>query len=149
MLYLQVPLHPESRKYVTIKTHMGLYQYTRLPFGVASVPAIFQRIMEGIFQGIWEWWYILTISGKDEQEHLKRSEQVILRLEDRGLRVKRDKCKFLRSSVEYLGYRLDREGIHSLNDKVIAIVKAPEPRNVKELRAFLGLTGNLSSNYPL
>ena len=53
--------------------------------------------------------------------------------------MKWDKCKFLRSSVEYLGYRLDREGIHPLNDNVTAIVEAPEPRNVKELCAFLGL----------
>ena len=81
----------------------------------------------------------IFVSGKDEQEHLKCLEQVLLRLEDRGLRVKRDKCEFLRLSVEYLGYRLDREGIHPLNDKVTAIVEAPEPRNVKELRAFLGL----------
>ena len=77
--YLQVPLHPESHKYITINTHRGLYQYTRLPFGVASAPAIFQRIMEGILQGILGVVvYIddILVSGKDEQEHLKRLEQV-------------------------------------------------------------------------
>ena len=50
--YLQVPLDEESRHYVTINTHKGLFQYTRLPFGVASAPSIFQHIMENLLQGI-------------------------------------------------------------------------------------------------
>jgi len=49
--YQQVLLDPESRKYVTINTHKGLYQYTRLPFGIASAPAVFQQIMEKILHG--------------------------------------------------------------------------------------------------
>ena len=40
--YQQIKLEEESRKYVTINTHKGLFQYTRLPFGVASAPAVFQ-----------------------------------------------------------------------------------------------------------
>ena len=50
--YQQVTLEPDSCKYVTINTHRGLYQYKRLPFGVASAPAMFQEIMEKILQGI-------------------------------------------------------------------------------------------------
>ena len=50
--YQQVLLEPGSRKYVTINTHKGLYQYNRLPFGVASAPAVFQQTMEKILQGI-------------------------------------------------------------------------------------------------
>jgi hypothetical protein len=44
--YLQVPLDEQSQKYVTINTHKGLFKYTRLPFGIASAPSIFQRVME-------------------------------------------------------------------------------------------------------
>ena len=50
--YLHLPLDPESKKYTTIKTHKGLSQYNRLPFGVASAPAIFQRFMDTLLQGI-------------------------------------------------------------------------------------------------
>ena len=50
--YLQVKLDEESQKYVAVNTQKGLYTYTRLPFGVASAPSIFQRMMESILQGL-------------------------------------------------------------------------------------------------
>ena len=50
--YLQVPLDEQSQKYVTINTHKGLFRYKRLPFGIASAPSIFQRVMENLLQGI-------------------------------------------------------------------------------------------------
>ena len=50
--YLQIPLEEESKQYVVINTQKGLYKYNRLPFGIASAPAIFQRTMEGLLHGI-------------------------------------------------------------------------------------------------
>lgn len=50
--YQQMPLEEESRQYVTISTHRGLYHYTCLPFGIASAPAIFQKAMDSILQGL-------------------------------------------------------------------------------------------------
>ena len=50
--YLQIPLDTDSRRYVTINTLRGLFEYRRLPFGVASAPSIFQSVMENLLQGI-------------------------------------------------------------------------------------------------
>ena len=71
--YLQLPLDEASRKYVTINTQKGLYQYTRLPFGVASAPSIFQRTMENLLRGIPKVCVYLDdilITGATEIEHL-------------------------------------------------------------------------------
>ena len=140
--YNQVCLDAESRKYATVNTHRGLYRYTRLPFGIAPAPAIFQQIMERILQGIPNVLvYIddILVTSKNEAEHLATLEQVLKRLKEAGLRAKMAKCRFMRSSIDYLGYHIDKEGIHPLAGKVEAIVNAPEPRDVKELHSFLGL----------
>ena len=57
--YLQVLLEDDSKKYTTINTHKGLYQYSRLPFGISSAPAVFQRTIENILQGnsIGKFWF--------------------------------------------------------------------------------------------
>ncbi len=66
----------------------GVYQYTRLPFGIASAPAIFQRTMDSILQGInGVACYIddIVITGKDDEEHLARLEEVLRHLLRHGV----------------------------------------------------------------
>ena len=140
--YQQLLLDDESKKIVTINTHRGLYQYTRLPFGVASAPAMFQKFMDTILQGIPHViCYIddILITGKDDADHLKNLEAVLQRLQQHGLRLKLPKCYFMKLTVDYLGHLIDAEGLHATSEKLKAIVKAPTPKNVTELRSFLGL----------
>ena len=140
--YQQVLLDEESRRYVVVNTHKGLYQYNRLPFGVSSSPSIFQRTMEGVLQGIPHVCVYLDdilIAGQSKQEHLKTLDVVLQRMKDAGLRLKLPKCSFMTDSVEYLGHHISAEGIRPTKEKVRAIVDAPEPHNVSELRSFLGL----------
>ena len=159
--YQQIPLDEESKSLVAINTHKGLYKYHRLPFGVASAPSIFQRIMEGILNGISHVCvYIddILVTGSSEAEHLSTLEEVLRRLRDAGLRLKRTKCTFMLPTVEYLGHSISAEGLrptqetveylgHSISaeglrptqEKVRAIVEAPAPQNVSQLRSFLGL----------
>ena len=126
--YQQVLLEPESRKYVTVNTHKGLYQYNRLPFGVASAPAVFQQTMEKILQGLpMVVVYIdnILVTGRSDEEQLENLEKVLARLQQYGLRLKREKCSFLQPSVEYLGYIIDAEGLHATPQKIEATVSAP------------------------
>jgi len=93
--YNQLLLNEDSRKYVTINTPKGLYRYTRLPFGIASAPAIFQRTMDSILQGVeGVACYIddIIITGKTDEEHLEHLEEVLRRLLRHGVHVKQAKC---------------------------------------------------------
>jgi len=78
--YLQLELEEDSQELVTINTHKGLYKYTRLPFGVASAPAIFQRTMESLLRGLpMVCVYIddIIVSGKTQEEHLHNLNEVL------------------------------------------------------------------------
>ena len=140
--YLQIELEQESKKYVTISTHKGLYQYNRLPFGVASAPAIFQHTMENILQGIPAVLVYLDdilVAGSSESEHLQLLEMVMAKLENAGIRLRRSKCLFMLPSIQYLGHHISAEGICPAEDKKRAVLDAPVPQNVSQLRSFLGL----------
>ncbi len=93
--YQQVLLDEESKTYVVINTQRGLFRYNRLPFGISSAPGIFQRIMEGLLQGLPRVVvYIddILVTGKNEQEHLASLEEVLQRL-------KKQDCSYRRPSV--------------------------------------------------
>ena len=149
--YQQLQLDPKSREMVTINTHKGLYRYNRLPFGVASAPAVFQRTMDDILRGIPQVLCYLDdilITGRNDAEHLCNLEEVLHRLMVNGVTVRREKCYFLRESVEYLGHVIDAHGLHTAPNKLKAIVDAPQPLNIKELRSFLGLLNYYGSFIP-
>ena len=127
---------------------------------MASTPSIFQKTMDTILQGMnGVICYLddILISGKTEEEHLDNLRRVLLKLKEHGIRAKKAKCTFLKTSVRYLGHVIDTDGLHATDDKIKAIVNTPHPRSVAELRSFLGLLNyygrfipNLSSlNYPL
>jgi len=81
----------------------------------------------------------ILVSGRSEEEQLRRLDGVLKRLEEAGLRLKRKKCSFMTPSVEYLGHKIDQDGLHPMDEKVRAVKEAPAPNNLAELRSFLGL----------
>ncbi|XP_061164466.1 uncharacterized protein K02A2.6-like [Saccostrea echinata] len=140
--YLQMMVREEDRHYLTINTHRGLFQYNRLVFGIASAPAIWQRAMDTVLQGL-EGVHCnmddMIITGRTPEEHLKNLEQVLKRLDRYGLKANVDKSEFLKDKIEFCGHVIDAEGLHKTSKKIEAVLNAPEPKNVSELRAFLGL----------
>lgn len=140
--YQQILLEEESKKYTTINTHKGLFQYNRLPYGVSSSPGIFQRTMDNLLQGIP---FVVVrvddilVSGSSDEEHLANLEEVLKRLFEAGLRLKKKKCSFMVEEVVYLGQKINCHGIQPVQEKVRAITEAPAPKNVSEVRAYLGM----------
>nr|XP_054769557.1 uncharacterized protein K02A2.6-like [Lytechinus pictus] len=133
--YQQVDLEEKSRQYVTINTHLGLFRYTRLPFGVSSARAIFQECMNKILhglRGVGCYLDYIIVTGSNDQEHASNLERVLKRLSQFGLRLKQSKCVFLQESVEYLGHVVDAEGLHPSPSRVEAIASACPPRYVSE-----------------
>ena len=113
-----------------------------MPFGITSAPAIFQRTMDNLLQGLDHVRvYIddILVTSKTEEEHLQTLTEVLTRLQSAGMRLKREKCTFMADEVVYLGHRINREGIQPTDDKVQAISATPRPVNTTQLRAFLGL----------
>ena len=140
--YQQIPLDEESKRYVVVNMQKGLFRYTRLPFGVASAPAIFQRVIDNLLQGIEgvvTYLDDILIAGSSEEQHLQMLDEVLGRLEKAGLRVKPKKCEFMRTSVTYLGHRVDESGLHPLTLKMQAIRDAPTPESVPKLQSYLGM----------
>ena len=105
--YQQMPLDDASTKLVTVNTHQGLYEYTRLPFSVASAPAVFQRAMDTILQGIPQvicYLNDILVTGRSDTEHLQNLEAVLHRLQHHGVKLWKEKCAFFQESVEYTSH---------------------------------------------
>lgn len=103
--YLQMEVEPVSQPYLTINTRKGLFAYTRMPFGIRTAPSIWQKAVDTVLAGIAGvccfFDDILVVGGTDE-EHDKRLRQVLDRLSQRGVRLKKDKCVFGQRQVQYL-----------------------------------------------
>ena len=134
----------KSHPYTTLNTHRGLFRYTRLPFGVAAAPAIFQCTMESLLSGLPHVCiYLDNILITGESAHLHNLAAVLQCLELAGIRLKRQKCSFMIPEVEYLSHSISNEGIQPMNEEVRAVRDAPRPQDVSQLRSFLGML-NLS-----
>ena len=140
--YHQLEMEEDSKKYLTINTHMGLFQYNRLVFGITSAPAIWQRTIDQVLEGTSGTSCILDdmiITERDDEEHLANLEEILRRLQHHGLRANKAKCEFFKEKITYCGHDIDSNGLHKSAEKVEAVLKAPRPNDVAEVRSFLGL----------
>ena len=93
----------------------------------------------------------ILVTGPSLAEHLVKLQtldRVLSLLSEAGLRLNRNKCFFLRDQVEYLGHIIDAQGLHPTEEKIAAIKNAPPPKNVNELRSFLGILNYYSKFLP-
>ncbi len=80
-------------------------------------------------------------TGKTDEQHLKNLRLILERMKTHNYKLSREKCQFMQQSIEYLGHRISSLGIETTAQKVEDIVNMPQPRDVSEVRSFLGLVG--------
>ena len=142
--YNQLPLQKDSRKYVTVNTHKGLVCSNTHAFCSES------HLHQQYFKRRWTVFckvlicYLddILITGATTEEHALDQTGDLKRLQEHGIRLRKEKWN---DSVEYLGQRIDAEGLHATESKLQAITEAPAPCNLQELRSFLGLLMDVSS----
>ena len=124
----------------------GLYEYTRMPFGLCNAPGTLMRLMDKAFgdlnfQIALVYLDDILIFASTFEETLSRLETVLSRLSTLNLKVKPEKCQLSRKKVRYLGHVVTREGTSPDPEKVRAVSKWPRPESLRDLRGFLGLSG--------
>ncbi|CAF1610778.1 unnamed protein product [Adineta ricciae] len=149
--YLQVPMEETSKNTLVINTHKGLYRYNRLPFGIASAPSIFQKLVDTMLSGLYgtvAYLDDIIVTGCSELGHLKNFLNAFARIQDFGFKINKQKCSFLQSEVEYLGFVVNSDGIHTSTSKTAAIREMPQPSNVSQLKSFLGMVNHYAKFIP-
>lgn len=149
--YHQLELHRESRGLTAFVTHEGLYQYCRVPYGLSSAPAAFQKMMKKILsglEGVQCYLDDVIVYGSSPAHHDKCLEAVLRCIEDAGLKLNMEQCLFRQTTLDFLGYRLSPEGLEPKDSHVKAILDAPAPVDAASLRSFLGLSAWYSKFMP-
>ena len=149
--FWQIPLAPESTLLTTFITPFGRYCFHRLPFGITSAPEYFQHQMTQILKdldGVVCLMDDVLIFGKTQEEHDHRLLNVLQTMQSAGMTLNKTKCQFSQKQVLFLGQLIDGTGIKPDPAKVLAIQKMPTPKNISELRRFLGMVNHLSKFTP-
>ncbi|CAM5110236.1 unnamed protein product [Eretmochelys imbricata] len=143
--YWQVPLDESAKERSAFITHLGLYEFNVLPFGLRNAPATFQRLVDGLLAGLGEYAvaYLddVAIFSDSWADHLEHLQKVLERIREAGLTVKAKKCQIGLNRVTYLGHQVGQGTISPLQAKVDAIQKWPVPKSKKQVQSFLGLAG--------
>lgn len=142
--YYQVPIAEQSKYLTAFVTPDGLYEFNRMPFGLANAPAVFQRLINKVlgsarFTKATAYMDDVLVFGKDSTECLDRLEEVFKLLEKANLTLNLSKCAFLHSSIDYLGYEISGSGVRPGEKKIQSVINFPRPQNVHGVRQFLGL----------
>ena len=147
--YWQIRVHPDSQEKTAFVTPQGLYEFKVMPFGLTNAPAVFQRLMQRVLMGLnpeegpdFVAVYIddILIFSRTLEEHIEHLRLVFDRLVEAGLKLKPAKCHFIRKEVEYLGHIITPQGLKTNPKLVTAVQGFPVPRNVQEVRRFLGMS---------
>ncbi len=144
--YYQIEVEESDKPKTAFVCPLGFWEFNRMPQGVTNAPSTFQRLMEKCMgdinlKEVLVFLDDLIIFSDTLEEHERRLLNVLSRLKEYGLKLSLEKCKFCQTSVRYLGHIVSERGVETDPEKIQALKTWPSPKNLKELRSFLGFSG--------
>lgn len=145
--FWQIALDKDScQKTAFVVPGRGLFEFTRMPFGLKNAPSELQRLADALFGPEFDdnaFCYLddLILVSEDLESHLCLLNRVYERLRDAGLTINLKKSEFCKAELKYLGYMVDSQGLRTDPIKIDSIKNFPVPKNAKQIRAFIGLCG--------
>lgn len=125
-----------------VTTLFGLFEFTRMPFGLRNAAQTFQRFMHQVTWGLdFVFVYVddILVASKSEELHEKHLKCLFQRLTDYGLRIKASKCIFGVPTLHFLGFDISKDGTKPSRDRVKAIESFPDPTSIKNAQRFIGM----------
>ncbi len=144
--YHQVRIDEADIHKTAFRTRYGHFEFTVLPFGLSNAPAAFMTMMHSVLRPYLDKFVIvflddILVYSRNAEEHLSHLRTVFHTLREHNLHLKISKCLFGLEEVEFLGHVVSSAGVHVDPKKTAAIQSWPVPKDVHEVRMFLGLTG--------
>lgn len=145
--FFHVRVNESSIKYTAFITPDGQYEFLRMPFGLCNSPSVFQRYINAIFRNLMRDRVVLIymddliVLSDNDESGLRNLKNVLNTASQAGLIINWSKCCFLKREVEFLGHTIGNGLVRPSERKTEAVRRFPEPRTVRQIQAFLGLTG--------
>ncbi|XP_060212133.1 uncharacterized protein LOC132639720 [Lycium barbarum] len=143
--YHQLRMAVDDIPKIAFRTHFGHYEYLVMPFGLSNAPAIFQGLMNTVFQAFLRKYVLvffddILIYNQNLEDQLLHLTYAFVEMQKHQLFAKQSKCFFGVQKIEYLGHFISEEGVSTDPQKISAVKNWPIPTTLKQLRGFLGLS---------
>lgn len=142
--FWQIALKVEDRDYTTFSSPNGNFRYVSLPQGLNASAETFAKLADQMLAPLTDLKisnYIddFAIGSRTVEEMLSKLRQLFERFRLFGITINPEKCSFIKTEIDFLGHKLNSNGIRPIDDNIIKIRDFPTPNTVRKIRRFVGL----------